>query len=179
MTTNAVARARIARVLFLLLACTRGAAVGGELPPEGVSAQFAATPSEVWTAAEHALRDAHYTVHEQQKDRLLTGSLRRATPTTGEQAQAIEELRRLSRFDPVQIPDTRGIEEYRITLVVELTRVGEDQTSLRVESKIITLSRAPKEGPMSPTVTAFPSLGVAEEELIQRMREHLGSAAIR
>jgi hypothetical protein len=179
MTTIALARPRIALAFSLLLASTWGGAVGGELPPSGVSATLAATTSRVWDAAEHALRDGHYTVHEQQKDRLLTGSLRRTTPAIAEQAQAIEELRRVSRFDPVQIPDTRGLAEYRITLVVELTKLGEDETSVRVESKILTLSRVPKEGPMSPTVTAFPSLGVAEEDLIQRMREHLGSAAIR
>jgi hypothetical protein len=179
MPAIASARLRIALLLFLLLASAGGGVVAEELPHPGVSAHFAATPNQVWTAAEHALRDGRYTVHEQQKDRLLTGSLRRATPAMAEQAQAIEELRRLSRFDPVQIPDTRGLAEYRITLVVELTKLSEDQTGVRIESKILTLSRVPKEAPMSPTVTAFPSLGVAEEELIQRMREHLGSAAIR
>jgi hypothetical protein len=173
----AIAHPRIPLVLLLALAFAWGRVLAGELSPQGLSAQFAAPPGQVWAAAVHALRDGHYAVHEQQKGRRLTGSIRRATPTMAEQAQAIEELRRLSRFDPVQIPDTRGIAEYRITLVVELTKLEANQTSVRVESKIVTYSRVPKEGPMSPTVTAFPSLGVAEEELIQRIREHLGSAA--
>ena len=152
---------------FLLLAAAT--ALGAPAAP--VTATFDVPADRARRAAELALRDAHYVVGKQAT--VVTGTLLRKTRSVTERADAIEELRRISRFDPAQIPDPRTLLGYRIAQAVTITQIGETRSQVTVHAEIITSSRVPAriEGP-GPRM-AFASLGVLEEETLLRIREHL------
>jgi hypothetical protein len=158
----------------LLVIAARMAFAGPPAPP---STTFEVSSARVRQAADLALRDGQYVVsgHGQ----AVTGNLRRKTSTMEQRAAAIEELRRISRFDPAQLPEPGALREYRVTQTVTVTQVGEARTSVTVHTEIVTLSDVPTaaEGP-GPRM-AFPSLGVVEEETLLRMREHLAEPATR
>jgi len=139
------------------------------------SAVFAADVAAVRKAAERALRDAHYTIGKGHVDR-VTGVWRRPAATTKEQATAIEELRRISRYDPVDVPDTRALAEYRVTVRIDVIPTPEGKTTAAAHADVLTISRM-REGERVVTHrVAFPSRGVVEEETLLRIREHLGEA---
>jgi hypothetical protein len=161
-------------LLALLVIAARTASAAPPAPP---SVTFEVSSARASQAAERALRDGQYVVAGHGP--AITGSLRRTTRTTKQRAAAIEELRRISRFDPAQVPEPRALREYRVTQTVTVTAVGEARTNVTVHAEIVTLSRVPPgvEGP-GPRM-AFPSLGVIEEETLLRMREHLAEPASR
>ena len=171
---HAVARSRFVALLVLLLIAARTAFATPPAPP---SVTFEVSSARARQAAESALRDGQYVVSGHGP--AVIGTLRRETRTTEQQAAAIEELRRISRFDPAQVPEPRALREYRVTQTVTVTQVGEASTSVTVHTEIVTLSRVPTaaEGP-GPRM-AFPSLGVVEEETLLRIREHLAEPATR
>jgi hypothetical protein len=147
------------------------------LVPAPVSATFELPAARVRSAAERALTDAHYVVGKQ--GTVVTGTLRRKTRTVNDRADAIEELRRISRFDPAQIPDPRALREYRITQAVTITQVGETRTTVSVHAEIVTASHVPAKVERPGPRMAFASLGVVEEETLLRIREHLAEPAHR
>jgi hypothetical protein len=141
------------------------------------SAVFASSTTQVRKAAEDALRDAHYSVSDSRDGRVVSGLWRRTTGSRmKEQAAAIEELRRISRYDPVDVPDTRALAEYRVSVQIEINEAGEGKTRIDIHAEILTVSRIREGDRVDTKRVAFPSLGVVEEETLLRIRAHLGEA---
>ena len=161
-------------LLTILLGAGSYASAG---PPGPTSATFEVSSGRAHKAAEQSLRDAQYVVSGHGS--VVTGTLRRKTRTTQQQAAAIEELRRISRFDPAEVPAPRALREYRVTQNVTLAQIGEARTTVTVHAEIVTFSHVSKGVTGPGPRMAFPSRGVIEEETLLRMREHLAEPASR
>jgi hypothetical protein len=154
----------------------RGSAVAAAIDPrQGVV--FMADAAKVRKAAESALRDAHYTVRRERAGRVVSGVWRRPARTTKEQAAAIEELRRISRYDTVDVPDTRALTEYRVTVRIEIAEESEGKTRVEIHAETVTTNHTREGNQVVIQRVPFASLGVLEEETLLRMREHLGEAS--
>jgi hypothetical protein len=168
---------RIVRAPIVLgvLLCALDAPLFASEAPATATAVIDATPEVTWKSADKALRDSGYRIVEDKPPRFVSGRRVRQVRHWGEEDEAVKELRRICRFDErMSLSNLKRFSEYYVILDVQVHAVEQSKSGVVVNGKIIAVERTRGRRGM-PRPTGLPSLGVAENELLQKIREGVGT----
>jgi hypothetical protein len=163
-----------APIVLGLLLCAWNAPLLASEPSGKATGVVDATPEATWKSAEKALRDSGYRIVEDKSPRFVSGRRGRPVRHWGEEDEAVQELRRICRFDErMSLSNLKRFSEYYVILDVQVHAVEPGKSGVVVIGKIIAVERTRGRRGM-PRPTGLPSLGVAENELLQKIREGVG-----
>jgi hypothetical protein len=161
-------------VLGVLLCAVDASLLLASEPPGTATAVIDAPPEATWKSADKALRDAGYRIVEDNSPTFVSGRIGRPVRHWGEEDEAVKELRRICRFDErMSLSNLKRFSEYYVTLDVQVHDAEPGKSRVVVIAKIIAVERTRGRRGM-PRPTGLPSLGVAENDLLQKIREGVG-----